>query len=87
MKGNVRNRSSLYAAVLNAANIMNAFLALLVTKNFGLMKLGNLRFALEINMPREKELISFEINYLSANLYLLQLVSFLFVRFISIGNL
>ena len=87
MKGNVRNRSSLYAAVLNAANIMNVFLALLVTKNFGLMKLGNLRFALEINMPREKELISFEINYLSANLYLLQLVSFLFFRFISIGNL
>ena len=87
MKGNVRNRSSLYAAVLNAANIMNVFLALLVTKNFGLMKLGNLRFALEINMPREKELISFEINYFSANLYLLQLVSFLFFRFISIGNL
>lgn len=57
MKGNVRNTSSFFAAVLNAGNIMNVFLALLVTKNFNLMKLWNLRFALELNTPREKERI------------------------------
>ena len=51
MRGNIRNRSSFFAAVLNAAKFINVFLALLVTKDVSLMKSWNLRFALEIRTP------------------------------------